>query len=249
MSVRKALEQDIYEFLDDLDPSGKNTERMRTFFLKMSDAQFYRYMLKFFNDDNMNFSVAYEPLDNPVTVDFAVKIGKKHGIPITEIVYKPYLTGDTEDPPAGVYPTLVMDVPIKRLKQMVISKNHTSLSNTKRDPRTNQVTGHDKTARVTDAEVYSMIVQELYQTAEEEFGPLSDDSAAMYEMLRLIQRDGEVSLKDLPKEYTNRTTMNTIEMYMLGACLCTNMLEESGYVLPITMSAKDDKSSAIQKGA
>ena len=248
MSVRKDLEKEIYEFLDDLDPSGKNTERMRNFFMKMSDPEFYRYMTKFFNDDAMNFSVAYEPLDNPVTVDFAVKIGKKHGIPMNEIIYKPYLTKDLDDPPAGIHPMLVIDVPIKRLKQMVISKNHTSITNTKRDSRTGQVTGHDKTARVTDAEVYSLIVQELYQTAEEEFGPLSDDSAAMYEMLRLIQRDGEVSLKDLPKDPTNRTTMNTVEMYMLGACLCTNMLEESGYVLPITMYSKDDRSSAIKKG-
>jgi len=246
--VRKELETEIYDFMDDLDPSGKNTERMRQFFLSMSDAQFYRYMIRFFNDADMNFTVAYEPLNNPVTVDFAVKIGNKHGIPIMEYVYMPYLTGDTENPPASVYPVLVVDVPIKRLKQMVISKSHTSISNTKRDARTNQVTGDDKTARVTDVETFSLIVQELYATAEEEFGPMSDDSAAMYEMLRLIQRDGEVSLRDLPKDPTNRTTMNTIEMYMLASGLCTNMIEQSGYVLPITLKSQDERSSTIKKG-
>lgn len=247
MSTRKALEAEIYELMDDLDPSGKNSERMKKMFTQMDDKKFYQYMNDFFNDPDKNFTVAYEPLDNPVNMTFIERIARKHGVPMYERVYKPYITGDLENPPMGVHPVLVVDFPIKRLKQMVMSKSHTSVSNNRRDSRTGQVTGADKTARVTDVEAFSMIAQELYACAEEAYGPMADDTGAMYEMMRLIQRDGEVSLRDLPKDTTNRVTMNTIEYYILGSGLTTNMIEQTGYMLPITMKSENDKTSTIQR--
>lgn len=248
MSTRTELERDLFEFLDDMDPSGKNTTRMRNYLSKMDDQAFYRYFDRFFDDPDRHIGVAYEPFNNPVNISFIEDISKKHGIPLYERVYKPYVTGDTEDPPASVYPVLVLDYPIKRLKQMVFKKSHTSVSNTKRDARTNQVTGDDKTARVTDVEAFSLIVQELYSCAEAYYGPLSDDSKANYEMMRLIQRDGEVSLADLPRDPTGKVTMNTINYFMLGACISTNLIEETGYVLPSTMAGRDEDISIIDRG-
>lgn len=247
MSLRTDIERDVYEFIDDMDPSGKNTERMRQLFMGMDDKAFYKYMDTFFDDPDRMFEVAYEPYNNPVNVPFIERIAKAHNIPLYEIVYKPYLTGDTENPPASVHPILVMDLPIKRLKQMVMSKSHTSISNTKRDARTGQVTGDDKTARVTDVEAFSLIVQELYACAQEYYGPMSDDSAATFEMTRLIQRDGEVSLADLPNDPVNKTTMNTINYYILGSGLTTNMIDESAYVLPITLRDRESKTSTIER--
>lgn len=247
MSVRSELEKEIYEWLDDMDPSGKNTARMKQFFAKMDDKKFYKYMDDYFNNDDMYIGVAYEPMNNPVNVPFVEKISKKYNIPLYERVYKPFLTGDTQDPPGTVNDIMVLDYPIKRLKQMVFKKSHTSVSNTKRDARTGQVTGDDKTARVTDVEAFSLIVQELYSSAEAYYGPMSDDTNAQYEMMRRIQRDGEVSLKDLPKENSGKTTMNTINYFMLGSCISTNMIEDTGYVLPATMAGKDE-AQVIDRG-
>ena len=42
MSLRKELESEIYTFMDDMDPSGKNTDRLKRMFTKMNDQQFYR---------------------------------------------------------------------------------------------------------------------------------------------------------------------------------------------------------------
>lgn len=247
MSLRKELESEIYAFMDDMDPSGKNTERLKRMFTKMNDQQFYRYMDEFFDNPDKNFTVAYEPMNNPVTVQFAQRVADKHHIPLYEYVYKPYLDGNTEDPPKTIHKILVIDLPIKRLKQMVFTKGHTSVTNTKRDARTGQVTGHDKTARVTDVEAYSMIVQELYSCAQEAYGPMADDQAAMYEMLRLIQKDGEVSLSDLPNDTTNKVTMNTIDVFMKGSGLITNMVDESGYLLSNTIRSKENKISTIER--
>ena len=76
---------------------------------------------------------------------------------------------------------------------------------------------------------------------------MSDDSAAMYEMLRLIQRDGEVSMKDLPHDNLNRMTLNTIQYMMLGSCISTNLIDESGYLLPSTIEARENKTGTIQR--
>lgn len=247
MSLRRDLESELYEFLDDMDPSGKNTERMKRMLSKMDDKKFYRYFDEFFNNDDKYITVAYEPMNNPVTIQFAQKIANKHKIPLYEEIYKPYLNGNVEDPPRTVHKILVIDLPIKRLKQMVFTKGHTSVTNTKRDARTGQVTGSDKTARVTDVEAYSMIVQELYSCAQEAYGPMADDQAAMYEMLRLIQKDGEVSLEDLPNDTLNKTTMNTVDVFMKGSGLITNMVDESGYLLPNTIKSREDRTSTIKR--
>ena len=58
MSLRKELESEIYAFMDDMDPSGKNTERLKRMFTKMNDQQFYRYMDEFFDNPDKNFTVA-----------------------------------------------------------------------------------------------------------------------------------------------------------------------------------------------
>jgi hypothetical protein len=130
---------------------------------------------------------------------------------------------------------------------MVVTKSHTSVTNTKRDAKTNQVTGSDKTARVTDVEAYSLLVQELYACAQESYGPMADDEAAFYEMEKRIQRDGEVSLEDLPNDPLSKVTTNTIEYYMLGSCIATNLIEETGYMLPITLKANEDRTSTIER--
>lgn len=247
-TLRKEIEDYIYDLLDTMDPTGKNTERMRGFFKEKSDKEFYKFMDTFFENKDMNIPVAYAPYDNNVTMDFVHKVAKKRGIPIYEIVYRPYLNGDVDDPPGTVNPLMVLVVPVKRLKQTAQAKNHTSTAAAKRDPRTNQVTGEDRTARVTDVEAYSLLLGGQYNAAQEYYGPMADDTEAHYEMLRRIQRDGEVELRDLPNDVLNKVTLNTINAYMLGSCIQSNLIEESGYMLPITLKARESQATTIDRG-
>jgi len=247
MGLRKDIESDIYALLDDMDPSGKNTDRMRSFFKTMDDKTFYKHMDEFFDNPDKNFPVAYDAYNNPVNMDFAHKVAKKHNVPIYERIYRPYLTGDTEDPPGTVNEIMVLDVPVKRLKQTMFNKNHASTTARKRDPKTGQMSGEDRTARVTDVETFSLIVQGQYNAAQEFYGPMADDMAAHYEMLRRIQRDGEVELRDLPNDPLDKVTLNTINVYMIGACLQSNLIDESGYILPVTLKGREDKLSTIKR--
>ena len=247
MSTLDAIEKEIYDFLSDCDPSGKNTERMKTYLKGMSEKERRKFLIKFLKDDDMNIPVAYEPFNNPVNIQFIEKLAKKHNIPLYEYIYKPYVTGDVQNPPRTVYPVLVVDLPIKRLKQTVLMKTHTSLSNSKRDATTGQVTGDDKTARVTDVEGYSLVVQEMYSTLTELYGPMADDTNAMYDMIRMIQQNGEFELADIHMDPVKRSTLNAINYFLLGSGISTNLIEESGYVLPITLRAAEDRSTTIER--
>ena len=248
MSVRTELEAEIYELMDDMDPTGRNTERMRNFLKTMDDKHFYKYMDEFFDNNQKLFPVAYEPYENPVNMNFIHDVAKKQGVPIYERVYRPYLNGNTEDPPGTVQPIMVLDVPVKRLKQMAQSKNHASTAGDKRDPRTGQVTGEDRTARVTDVEAFSLLSMGQYHAAQEFYGPMADDTEAHYEMLRAIQRDGEVELRDLPNNPESKVTLNTINAFMLGAGLACNWINDEGYILPITLQGREEHSSTIDRG-
>lgn len=246
-NLRKEIEGDIYSLIDDMDPSGKNTERMRNYLSAMDDRSFFQFIDEFFDNQDKNFPVAYEGYNNPVSLSFAHKVAKKRNVPIYERVYRPYVNGDVDDPPGTVHPIMVIDVPVKRLKQMAFSKNHTSTTGSKRDPKTGQVTGEDRTARVTDVEAFSLIVQGQYSAAQEFYGPMADDTVAHYEMLRAIQRDGEVELRDLPNDPLNKVTMNTINAFMIGSCLETNFIDDSGYILPITLKGKEEHTDTLNR--
>ena len=248
VQLRKDLEKEIYDLMDDMDPSGRNTERVRAFFATMDDLRFMEFIDEFFENPDKNFAVAYEPYNHPVTMDFVHAVAKKRKVPIYERVFRPYLNGDTENPPGTVHPMMVLDVPVKRLKQMAYSRNHASTAAAKRDPRTGQVTGEDRTARVTDVEAFSLFVQGQYNAAQEFYGPMADDTEAHFEMLRAIQRDGEVELRDLPNDPVNKVTLNTINVFMLGSGLQTNFINEAGYVLPITLKGQEDKMAVVDRG-
>ena len=246
-TLRAELTKELLELCDDMDPTGKNTTRMRNFLNQKSDKEFMLFMDDFFSNPDKNVPIAYEAYNNPVTIEFIHKVAKKRKIPIYEIVYRPYVNGDVDDPPGTVNPIMVLIVPVKRLKQMAMAKNHTSTAAAKRDARTNQVTGEDRTARITDVEAYSLIVQGQYNAAQEYYGPMADDTEAHYEMLRCIQRDGEVSMKDLPNDPLNKVTMNTINAYMLGSCIESNLIDRNGYLLPITLKCREVNKKAIDR--
>lgn len=250
MSTRTDLERDIYELFDDLDPSGRNTERMKKLFTSMNDRQFYRYMENFFTDEKKNFTCSYIPCDNPVTIDFIDKIAKKHGVKIYEHMYMPYMADDPTDPdniPITPHKVMVLVYPVKRLKQMGFLKAHSGISNTHRNAETGQVSEVDKTTRETDNETYSLIVQNQYNAAKEFYGPRADDMPAKYEMMRRIQRDGEVYLEDLPNRKEDKTTLNTIFYYFLSAGLATNLIEETGTVHPATMRSRRAEDTNIKR--
>ncbi len=247
MSLRTNIEKDIFDLYDDMDPSGLNTERMKTFLKKMSDDEFYKYFKKFFSDDTMNFSISYIPYEHGMDMDKIHSIAENQGVEIYEYIYRPDLSGDPNNPIGSVAKIPVMDIPIKRLQQMLLNKNHTTTSISKRNQETGQATGDDKIARMTDTEAYSMIVQNEYNAAREMYTIRADDMTMKAHAMRQISETGELVLDDIKNDSLNKTTMNTINYYLLGSCLKTNLIDSTGYLLPNTIKAREEQETTIKR--
>ena len=66
-------------------------------------------------------------------------------------------------------------------------------------------------------------------------------------MQKRILRDGEVSLEDLPNDPINKVAMNTINAFIIGSGIVSNLIDESGYLLPITLKSQEENKNAIKR--
>lgn len=241
--ARKDIEKYIYELADDMDPSGVNRARYEDYFKPMSDKEFYDYMNNFINDENQNFKIMYPPMsDSSPTISFLTSVAKKRKIPIYQEIFMPYLnkTEDKEKAPGTVRKIMVGTFPVKTLMQTAFAKNTTSTSMTNRNPQTGQVKDSDKSARVSDVEVISLLAQNQYQTAIEYLNPRADDMQMKRQMYAAIASKGEVSMDDMQSDVLNKVSLNTMNYWMLGACFMTNLVDTNGLMLPITMRDREE---------
>lgn len=240
---RKAMEQYFYELSDHMDPSGVNRERYEKYFASLSDAEFLKQMRKFKKDPNLNFKIMYPPMsDASPTVDFFTKVAEKRKTPIYEYIFLPYLNKSEprEEAPGTVLKILVGDFPIKTLMQTAFSKNSTSTSITNRNMETGQVKDSDKNARVSDVEVVSLLAQNQYATAIEYLNPRADDMHMKRQMHMAIANNGEVSINDLDSDVMNKVALNSMNYFMLGGGLVTNLVDSNGLMLPITLKSQEE---------
>jgi hypothetical protein len=240
---RKEMEKYFFDLSDDMDPTGINRERYEDFFKGLSDDEFYKYMKNFIKDPNLNFKIMYPPMSNKSPrVKFFLNVAKKRGVEVYEYIFMPYLnkTKNKEDAPGTVNKMLVGFFPVKRLMQTVFSKNSSSTTITNRNLETGQVKDSDKSARISDVEVVSLLAQNQYATAIEYLNPRADDLHMMRQMHMDIANKGEVSIHDLDSDILNKTAVNSMNYFMLGGGLMTNLIDKNGLLLPLTLKEKEE---------
>lgn len=123
---------------------------------------------------------------------------------------------------------------LKRTQQTVYKKNGLSTSMSKRSAITNQVVDNDKNGRNSDMETYMLASIGSKYLLKEFLGPRADDNVMKNEMYGNIARDGFASLGDLTDEPSNKTTLNTIDVYMTAMSLRTDLVTK-GNILKKTI--------------
>ena len=110
---RLKAERLIYEVMDILDKSGRNTDFWKEEFSKMSDAQFKSYIS---NDFPFYFQTGAfkEPSMKQI-----VQALDKINVPLLERLYMPYKYKDKNGRPMKTKECLVVYLPIKRMKQLL----------------------------------------------------------------------------------------------------------------------------------
>ena len=230
---RAYIEKLIYDTFDALDPKGINTARYKELFEAMNDAQFEKFMKDFLKNDKENFTFDLIEYENDLKMENCEKAAKVLNIPIYEYVYMPHLTMDKSNVIVSKEKCLVGYANIKRTQQLVHKKNGISVSNEKRNFTTNQATQRDKNARDSDIEASMLVALGADKILQELHGPRADDQVMKQQMMQSIATKGYVQLDELENLPTNKTTLNTVNTYLLGMMLQSDLITSS-YILPKT---------------
>ena len=231
---RLKAERLIYEVMDILDKSGRNTDFWKEEFSKMSDAQFKSYIS---NDFPFYFQTGAfkEPSMKQI-----VQALDKINVPLLERLYMPYKYKDKNGRPMKTKECLVVYLPIKRMKQLLTKKNGMSISTKTRDMKTGLLTGIDKNGKESDREFESLAICGLDNSIKEFSRSRADSMNDKSVMNNTINNLGQVYLKDLPDDPTYSLSKNLLSTYFIGAQLYTNLVNED-YMTPYTMSLKQKK--------
>ena len=230
---RKAIEKRIYDVYTELDPSGTNTAKMRSFFEPMNDKEFEKFFKEFLENDNENFILDIEEFEHDLRMEYCENAAKVLDIPLMEYVYMPHLTMDKSNVVVSKEKCLVGYANVKRTQQLVHKKNGLSISNDKVSTLTNQVVNKDKNARDSDIEASMLVALGADKILQELHGPRSDDPVMKREMNQSIATKGYVLLDELENSPTNKVTLNTVNTFLLAMGLKSDLVSDT-YILPKT---------------
>lgn len=228
---RKEFMATLTKAMDLLEGGRENSKLYKEKFEKMTDEEFDRYITQFFEDENANFYLEIVEFERDLKMDNITKCAEFLGVPLYERVAVPDATGDSDEVVVTPFPVPVGYAHYKRMQQTIRKKNSTSIHNAKRNSKTNQVTGSDKTAKNTDVETYAMMSMGAYKGLSELMGPRADDTEMKNQMLSQISQSGFARMEDLESDPINKVSLNTLNMYFILQGFCTNLVSPL-YTLP-----------------
>lgn len=223
--TRAACEELIYRTFSAIDPSGANTQYYQQLFSNMSDQEFYKLI-----SGRLPFRYHVAPFDNEPKMPDIFKAFKVLDKPLMEKVKLPYLAKDSQGNPIESKECLVGYLNIKRLKQMLTKKNNTAMEIAKREMKlTGRLQGADKGGLESNKEFEGAMALGLENTTAEYARVKAASMKAKAEAYNTINAKGEVSFDDIDTEKTDSIAKNAMNVYLIGANLHSNLIDEDYY--------------------
>ena len=225
---REEAEMLVYSVLDAVDKTHTNSDYYKALFSKMSDKDFtdfwtrrlpIRFHIKQFEVEPKMHDIvnAFKVLDKP----------------LLEKVKLPYVYMNEKGEPIETAECLVLYIHLKRMKQMLTKKNHTSINIAKRDMKTGLLTSEDKGGKETDREFESLATMGLDYSMDEFARPRADAMEAKSQMSAAILAKGYVTNEDITIENDDSLGKHMLNAYMLGAHIKSNLLLDDNYMTPL----------------
>jgi hypothetical protein len=222
---RKYVMDYVCQMYDTLDPSGTNTQRFREQYEGLSDDEFSKQIEKFLNDDSeKGFYLEIVEFERDLSLENVFECAKQMNIPLFENVALPHINGDPDNAIVTPEPVPVGYIHAKRMQQTLLKKNSGSIHIDDRNPKTGQVKGDDKNAVTSNVETYSMVATDSNEALRELLGPRADNKPAKDAMYAAINRDGFVSLNELPNRQEDKVAINTLDVYFAIQGFRTNLV-------------------------
>ena len=157
--------------------------------------------------------------------------------PLIERVKLPYVYTNDNGEPIETEPCVVIYIHLKRMKQMLTKKNHTSINTDKRDMKTGLLTGEDKGGKETDREFESLATMGLDYTMDEFARAKADAMNAASQMSSEILNKGYVTDAELNVSKTDSLGKNLLNAYLIGSHIHSNLID-TDYMTPYTAKNK-----------
>jgi len=232
---RKQSESIIYDTMDALDPSGKNSAFYKTIFARMDDKQFVKFASGDFPYKFQTRLFEIEPTFSDIE-----KAANVVGVPLLEKVNLPYLFTNKNGDPVTSQECLVVYIHLKKMKQFITKKNSMSTDISQRDMKTGLLVSHDKNGQTSDREMEALSVMGLDKTMDELSRYRADSMQAKSLMNSTINTTGMVNMKDIPVDIDDSLSKNLLNVYFIGAMLNSNLVNQD-YLLPGTIRDRQRK--------
>lgn len=230
---RKEIEDLVISSMDVLDKSKTNSDYYKDLFARMSDAQFEKFIAKRFP-----FKFQYRPSVVEPSMDEVSKALKYIGVPLMEKVYEPNVYVNKDGVPVNTKEALVVYIHHKPVQQFITKKNKWSIDTSNRDMKTGRLVGADKGAVTSDREFESMAVQSMDYTMKE-FSTIKADAMNAKNLANnIIGSTGMLRLEDIPIDRDDSLSKNLMNVFMIGAHLNSNLLNEGNYT-PYTLRRRE----------
>jgi hypothetical protein len=220
--ARKEAEEAIYEFVQDIDPSGFNAASYKALFAKMSDTEFGKLMKAIAEEPDYNLFVELSMADGKTLPDMdkIEALSKKYKIPLAEYVAFPHKADEEGGRvPVTATPAAILYIQVMRLQQLLDKKSAASARIDKVNAITGQVVGADKSASISDTQTMSLATTGQYDSLRELLGPRADDKVAKAKMLDMIEKTGDFDINDLETNTAGKQSVQTTKMYLMAAGL------------------------------
>jgi len=214
MSNRLKVEKFIFEFIQDIDPSGYNTEKYKIIFKNMTDKQFDEYMHKLQKEEA--YLVLFKPpfKAEGITTENNLKIAKKYGLNFFEhLIYM-----NNKDLPDYKTPIkyMILEVPYRRQSQTLVKKASIPENNKIIDELTYQPTSESKGAKISYPELQVLIGMGLENTINELIRFRGGDRNGFNAYNAMFARYGSANLKTLEQYSSGVESTKTLKSFLLG---------------------------------
>lgn len=222
---RKEVEELVYKVMDILDPTQQNSQFYKAKFAKMNDKQF----IKFFSQDfPLKFQIRLFEIE-PTMKQISDALDYIH-IPMIEQMNLPFEYRAKDGTPVKSDDALILYVPIRKVKQFLSKKNSMSTNISNRDMKSGLLQTVDKNGNTSDREMESLAVMGLDASMKELATYRADSMNAKDEFYSMINTTGMVRQSDVDVETSDSLARNELNVYLLGAALNSNLINEGNYL-------------------
>lgn len=222
---RKEVEELVYKVMDLLDPTQQNSQFYKAKFAKMNDKQF----MKFFSQDfPLKFQIRLFEIE-PTMKQISDALDYIH-IPMIEQMNLPFEYRSKDGTPVKSDDALILYVPIRKVKQFLSKKNSMSTNISNRDMKSGLLQTVDKNGNTSDREMESLAVMGLDASMKELATYRADSMNAKDEFYSMINTTGMVRQSDVDVETSDSLARNELNVYLLGAALNSNLINEGNYL-------------------